>query len=86
MPPAAGEAGCEDPKVKAPVEAAVCAPNEKGVDWLKVEGLLGAELDAEGCPKGLLLGAADAPNEKGADVGAVAEVGVVPNPPKPPAV
>lgn len=32
FPPAAGEAGCEDPKVKAPVEAAVCAPNENGVD------------------------------------------------------
>lgn len=48
LPPDAGEAGCEDPKVKAPVGVAVEAPNENGVDWLKVEGLLGAEVDAAG--------------------------------------
>lgn len=73
MPPAAGDAGW-DPKVNPPFVAGAGAPNANGDGWLNVDGLLGAEPGAAGCPNEFEV--AGAPKEKAVPAAAVADVGV----------
>jgi len=69
--PPAGEVGCE-PKPNEVFVDGAGAPKAKGEGWVKVEGLLGAELEVA-CPNGFVF--CGVPKENGEE--AVAEVGVV---------
>jgi len=72
LAPPAGEVGCDPKPNEVFVDGAGAgAPKAKGEGWVKVEGLLGAELEVA-CPNGFAF--CGVPKENGE---AVAEVGVV---------
>lgn len=73
LAPPAGDAGWEPPNAKGEPAAGAGFPNENGVVWLNVDGLLGAEPG----PKPNVPLFAGAPNEN-AGAGAVVDVGVTP--------